>query len=337
MPDKPKVSVIVACYDLGQYLDEAVNSVLAQTYRNFEILIIDDGSSDPATQALLAGYDRPQTQVLRMPHRGVSAARNFGLANATGEYACVLDADDWLDPTFLEKTMDVFQADSSLTFVSTWLRTFGDEQWEWKPERCDLPTLLWEDTVLTAALVRRDAVLAVGGYDTRMPVQGEEDWDLWLTLVERGFQGTILREVLFNYRRRPGSLSTVSWYGPGHLPLTNYRVAKHAASYRTYLIDVLLHQDGQIAPLLRRNHELERSLTTELEPAVSLRRNELATLQSRLATLDRREATPSTADLSAALHAAELEVAALRTSRSWRFTRPLREAYGWWLRRRGPG
>jgi glycosyltransferase involved in cell wall biosynthesis len=338
--ETPKVSVIIPCYNLGRYLDEAVESVLAQSYQDFEVLIIDDGSTDLATQGLVADYRRPKTRVIRTAHGGVSSARNVAIASGTGAYLCALDADDRLEPTFLAKTVRVLDADPSVSFVSCWLRTFGDEEWEWKPERCDLPTLLWEDTVLTAALVRRTAVEAVGGYDPDIPIQGAEDWELWLTLVERGYRGVILREVLFNYRRRAGSLSTISWYGAGHLPLTSYRVAKHRDSYRTFLIDVLLHQDGEIAPLLRRNDELERYITTELEPAVAARRDELTALQSRLASLnpsDVPESTPSKADLEAALRAAEFEVTALRASRSWRLTRPLRVAYGWWLGRQGLG
>src|SRR5207249_10386848 len=116
-------------------------------------------------------YRRPRTRVLHTAHRGVSAARNVGIANATGTYLCALDADDRLDPGYFEKAVPVLDADPSIAFVSCWLRTFGDEQWEWKPEGCDLPALLWEDTVLTASLVRREAVLAVGGYDEQMPIQ----------------------------------------------------------------------------------------------------------------------------------------------------------------------
>src|SRR5712671_3008473 len=215
MPETPTVSVIIPCYNLGQYLDEAVESVLAQTYQDFEIVVVDDGSTDTATRSLLADYRRPRTRVLHTAHGGVSAARNFAIANTTGTYLCALDADDRLEPTYFEKAVPVLEADPATTFVSCWLRTFGEEAWEWKPERCDLPALLWEDTVLTASLVRREAVVAVGGYDTQMPVQGLEDWDLWLTLVERGYRGVILREVLFNYRRRAGSLSTISWNGSG--------------------------------------------------------------------------------------------------------------------------
>ena len=328
LPETPKISVIIPCYNLGQYLDEAVESVLSQTCQDFEIIIVNDGSTDPETQRLLADYRRPGTRVIQTAHIGLAAARNLGIANSTGEYLCALDADDRLESSYLAKTAAVLDRDASVTFVSSWLSTFGDEAWEWKPERCDLTTLLSEDTVLTAALVRRQAVLAIGGYDTTMPVQGDEDWDLWLTLVERAHRGVILPEVLFHYRRRAGSMSTVCWHGPGHLPLASYRIAKHRDTYRAHLFDVLLHQDAETAAMLRRNDEIERYLASELEPAVALRRQELATLGSRLETTDRH------ADLETALRAASDEVSALRASMSWRITAPLRGAYGWWLRRR---
>jgi glycosyltransferase involved in cell wall biosynthesis len=335
MPAKPTVSVIIPCYNLGQYLDEAVTSVFAQTYQDFEIVIVDDGSTDATTQALLVDYRRPGTRVIRAAHGGLAAARNLGIANTTGSYLCSLDADDRLEPSYLAKAVRALDDDSSIAFVSSWLRTFGDEKWEWKPERCDLPTLLWENTVLTAAVVRREAVVAVGGYNTSMPAQGDEDWDLWLTLVERGYRGIILREVLFDYRRRAGSMSADCWYGPSHLPLANYRVAQHDATYRTHLVDVLLHQDSETGGLLRRNDELERELTSELEPEVALRREESAMLRSRLAAHPAPGRAAELEALETALQAASAEVIALRKSMSWRMTGPLRQAYERWLHWRG--
>jgi glycosyltransferase involved in cell wall biosynthesis len=334
-----KISVIVPCYNLGEYLAEAVDSVLVQTRQDFEVVVVDDGSTDAATIDMLSTFSRPKTRVLRAPHAGLASARNLGIANSSGMYLCALDADDRLAPTFLEKTSAILDGDPSMTFVSTWLRTFGEEMWEWTPERCDLPMLLWEDTVLTAALVRRTAVEAVGGYDTAMPEQGDEDWDLWLTLAERGYRGTIVPEILFEYRRRPGSMSTVCWHGSAHLPLAGYRFDKHRDTYRRYLTDALLHQDAETAELLRANDELERYISSELEPALASRRKELDVLRARLPK-DRLVDEQSRADariceLEDALRATTAEVSALRASMSWQITQPLRDVYGWLLRRRG--
>ena len=330
----PRISVIVPCYNLGRYLSEAVDSVLAQTFQDFEVIVVDDGSTEAETQELVAAFSRPKTRVIRLPHAGLAAARNAGIAAANGDILCALDADDRLAPTFFEKAIAALDRDRSVTFVSAWLRTFGEESWDWTPSRCDLPTLLWEDTVLTAALVRRDAVLAAGCYDTAMPVQGDEDWDLWLTLVERGHRGVILPEILFDYRRRAGSMATVCWHGDGHVPLARYRIAKHADSYRERLFDVLLHQDEDTAALLRRNDELERYIATELAPSVAARRAELVELGAKLATAQATlpPATDSrVAELETALRTVAAEADALRASMSWKITAPLRSIYGRWL------
>ena len=134
----PLVSVLVPCYNLGEFLDEAVDSALAQTYGNVEVVVVDDGSTDERTRALIAGYRRPKTRVLHAPHEGLAAARNRALLESTGEYVCALDADDRLDPAFLERTVGVLERERSIAFASAWLRAFGTETWEWKPERCDL-------------------------------------------------------------------------------------------------------------------------------------------------------------------------------------------------------
>ena len=257
-----KVSVIIPCYNLGEYLDEAVGERPGADLPGFRDLIVDDGSTDAATQALLADYRRPKTPCGSDRARRACLRRETSRSPTRPAPTCAR----WTrtivsSPTYFAKAVPILDADPSVAFASCWLRDLRREEWEWKPERCDLPTLLWENTVLTAALVRREAVLAVGGYDTQMPVQGDEDWDLWLTLVERGYRGVILPEVLFNYRRRAGSMSTISWYGPGHLPLASYRFAKHwrhvpgaPRSTSSFI------RTRKPRTLLRRNDEIERYL-----------------------------------------------------------------------------
>jgi len=319
----PLITVVIPVFNLGAYLDEAVQSVQAQTFQDFEILIIDDGSTEPATRALLDRYQAPKTEVIRVErNQGLARTRNLGISRARGTHLCALDADDRLAPEYFAKTVAAFEKDPGLTFVSSWLHTFGDESWLWKQERCDLAMLLAEDTVHTAALVRLDAVRNVGGYDDAMGEMGYEDWDLWLSLVERGYRGTILQEVLFHYRRRAGSMSALCARGEGHLKLMRYLLTKHRDSYQRHLFSVLEHRDKEVGRLLAENWTEERRLAMELEPGLRRKREELARLTARLESAEVREE----------LERARQEVAALRTSLSWRVTGPGRAAFDAWQR-----
>ena len=352
-PRPPTVSVIVPCFNLGEYLDEAVASVLAQTFQDFEILVVDDGSTDPNTQQIIAGFERPKTKVFRTANQGLARARNYLIARAQGTYLCALDSDDRLDPTFLEKTISEFNRDPSLTFVSTHLQMFGSETGLWPPEpQCDLPALLSDDTVITAALVRRSAVLEVGGYDENMPSQGDEDWDLWISLVKAGHQGTILPDVLFFYRRRRGSMCDQCTKGTVHLKLFEYLVNKHNDTYRTHLLDVLTSKEIQIRDLRRANVAIEMELDSYLAPTLARRQTELRTLtrtleqarleqetrdQATLVAALRRELERSRTEheaLSTEYQRSRDEVLALRSSVSWTLTAPLRAFYDALIQRR---
>jgi glycosyltransferase involved in cell wall biosynthesis len=223
---------------LGAYLDQAVQSVLCQSFEDFEIIIIDDGSTDPATRHLFTSYRRPKTRILRTLNQGLAKARNLGIEEAKGRYISCLDADDLLEPDFLRHTVEVLEANPSFAFASCWLKTFGDRNFEWS-STCDFPWLLVGNTVCTAALTRREALAVVGGFDAGMPVAGYEDWDLAISLVERGLRGTVIPEYLFRYRIRKGSMSS-SCTAPGnHAVLMRYLVEKHGESYRRFLPGVL--------------------------------------------------------------------------------------------------
>ncbi len=247
---QPAVSVLVPCFNLGEFLPEAVDSVLAQTFQDFEILVVDDGSTDAHTLEVLRNFRRPRTTVFRTENRGL---------HARGRYVCALDADDRLLPRFLEKTVALLERDQNLAFVSTWLEAFGSESFLWKPERCDFPRLLAECVVLTASPVRREVLLGAGGWDESFR-EGEEDWDLWLTLTEQGRRGAIVPEILFQYRQRPGSMRRECARPEVRMPLVRRLMEKHRASYLSHLHEVLLLKEEECGRLLRENWQLEREI-----------------------------------------------------------------------------
>lgn len=283
----PLVSVVIPCYNLGAYLDEAVESVLAQSYDEVEILIVDDGSTDPATRHLFASYQRPRTRILRTKNQGLAAARNLGIREARGRYVSCLDAADVFKPTFLQRTVEALESDRSAAFASCWLTAFGESEFSWNPSTCDFPHLLAEDTVCTAALIRREALLDLGGFDIRMPIPGYADWDLAISLVERGWCGVIIPEYLFRYRIRPGSMSA-SWTTPhNHAVLMQYLVRKHADSYRQQL-------PGVLETIEKRTAELERHRSHARPPENTAESKRAALLEHTLrAVLESRNPTPS--------------------------------------------
>jgi glycosyltransferase involved in cell wall biosynthesis len=350
----PRVSVVVSCFDLGSTLEEALASVEAQTLRDFEILVVDDGSRDPETLAVLGRIPAERARVLRTENRGLPAARNHGVRFAGGEYVCCLDADDRLHPEWLAKAVACLDADPGLAFASHWLRTFGDEEGDWKPTDCDFPALLDMNTVNGAALVRRSVWEAVGGQDETLR-EGCEDWDFWITLVERGQRGTILPEILFYYRRREGSMSH-ALVGETHLRVYRELIERHPETFARYLPELWLRRQLDLGRSLREVHALEvewdvwlsarlddrRSEAAALsrprpDPLLDAKRAELASAAGRISELEaaaaarEQELRALGSGLEAAQHRIEelaAEVAALRASYSWRLTRPLRAVVG---------
>lgn len=319
-----RISVLMPCFNHGAFIDEAIQSVLDQTFSDAEIVVVDDGSTDPATVERLGSLRAPRTTVLRTGNRGLPAARNLAARHATGTLFCALDADDRLDPCWFERAVALLDDRTDLAFVSHWLRTFGDETWTWSPTSCELPALLARNTVNGAALVRREAFEAVGGYDESMR-EGCEDWDFWLRLVERGLHGAIIPEVLFHYRRRPSSMSRSMTSGAAYERALRTLVEKHESPYRAHLIDVLVAGAGESFHLQREVSEMQRAQSVVVEPALDRAREELAAAGAKVerASVDvERERERGRLAWEAAERAREIQ--ALRRSWSWRVTAPLR-------------
>jgi glycosyltransferase involved in cell wall biosynthesis len=235
----PRVSVVIPVFNAGDYLADALRSVARQTYRDLEVVLVDDGSTDAHTMALLDRAGRePDTTLLRTPNRGPANARNAGIGRARGAYVLPLDADDHLAPAFLEKTVPLLDADLSLGVVYTWVGLVGGHHGVWRTGGFTLTELLSRCTIHVTSLYRRSVWEAVGGYDPRF-VESCEDWDFWLSAAARGVTGRCVPEVLVYYRRTPASRELGSRAPGTSTRLMRSLVTKHRDLYTAHVEDAL--------------------------------------------------------------------------------------------------
>ena len=212
MPERPKVSVLLPVWNGEAFLEQAIDSVLGQTLSSFELIVIDDGSSDRSA-AIAEGFtsrdDRVRT--LRRPHEGLSASLNAGIAAARGDYVARMDADDVSVPDRLQKQVEYLDAHPACVAVGTWIEVVDEAG---RP--LGLKTYVTTHAEISAALldgispmahptvvVRGDALRAAGGYDARC--YPSEDLDLWFRLGESGELAN-LGEALLRHRRHKAAV-----------------------------------------------------------------------------------------------------------------------------------
>jgi glycosyltransferase involved in cell wall biosynthesis len=201
----PKVNVVIPCYNYAGYVEEAIGSVLLQTYKDYVLTLVNDGSTDDSLSVLRRYEGRPGVVVVDQANQGLSAARNAGISAVESLYVLTLDADDLILPTFLEKTVPLMESDSGLGFVYTYIAYFGDEHVLVRNHPYDFQVLKYDNFVNSCTLFRRDAWVMAGGFNTEM-VYGCEDWDFWINVAKRGWPGRLVPEPLFLYRRHGVSM-----------------------------------------------------------------------------------------------------------------------------------
>ena len=203
-----EVTVCVPCYGTPEYLAQTLASVAAQTVPVLETIVVDDGSPPAAAAAIRAISARYGASCVRVTHRGLPNARNAGLMLARGGAFLPLDADDWIEPEYVERTLPRLR-DADVVCVG--LQEHGLHSGRFMPgydRPLELVTLdqLWQmNRFFYCSLLRTQLLREVGGYNGRM-ITGFEDWDLSIDLFSRGARFTAVNEILFNYRTRADGL-----------------------------------------------------------------------------------------------------------------------------------
>ncbi len=220
------VSVVIPLFNQGHFVLGAIESVRAAGYPHIEIVVVDDGSTDQQTIEI---FDKlTDVTKVRQVNAGLSAARNAGLAAASGRYVVPLDADDLLCEGFLGQAVDALRRNPELGYVAGYLRYFGLLDYTHVPAGY-VPhlSLVVNTHVRATALFRRDALIAIGGYDVELPAF--EDWDLHVRLALAGYTSDILPLEGHRYRRHAESM-TFSSSNAMRRELLQHLMRKHLGS-----------------------------------------------------------------------------------------------------------
>lgn len=205
---KTTVSVIIPCYNQACFLEEAVTSVVAQSFNDWECIIVNDGSPDDTsdvTRKLTAAYPDKIIRLVEKDNGGLASARNAGICTASGKYILPLDADDKLHPDFLSETVAILESSADYAIVYVDEQNFGNASHVHCKGISDLKTLMFANVHDYCSLYRREVWRTVGGYSPAMYLGGE-DWNFWVCAASHGFQSFRLPLPLFHYRNRENTM-----------------------------------------------------------------------------------------------------------------------------------
>lgn len=267
---QPLVSIIMPCWNSGKYIRESIDSALAQTYENIELIIADDGSDDAQTKQILAELDDPRIRVLHLEHQGPAAARNAAIRASKGTYLLPLDSDDLIDPPYLAEAIQILASDMTIGFVFCSADFFDARTGAWDLSQITLEDMLVNSVIHITTVFRRADFDRVGGFDPHL--QFQEDWDFWLSILELGRRPVCLPKTYFHYRRRADGSSIVQQAADPEQVCKNYDyiVGKHLRLYRKHVrafADGLRRKLVQEIQTSARWHSLAESLVDGGEKA----------------------------------------------------------------------
>jgi glycosyltransferase involved in cell wall biosynthesis len=202
----PLVSVIIPCYQQAQYLPEALDSVLAQTYPHWECVVVNDASPDD-TSAIATSYAEKDARIRLLnleKNGGLANARNLGIAATIGKYIVPLDADDKLHPTFIERVLRMYASQPNVKVVYTDTWHFGDDNNYSKRDDINMKELCIRNFFQPTAIFSKRDFERTEGY--RNNIFGYEDWDLWLQMIDKPNDAIRIPEGLFYTRVKRESM-----------------------------------------------------------------------------------------------------------------------------------
>ena len=238
------VSVIIPCFQQGIYLAETLDSVLNQTYSNWECIIVNDGSTDN-THPVASEYCNKDTrfQYLEQSNLAQSAARNNAIHASKGELILPLDADDIISPTYMEKAVEHFTDHPETKLVYCKAMQFGAINGPWNLPEYNYDSFIWINSIFCTAFFKRSDFDKTSGFNTEMH-HGFEDWDFWLSLLDKYSIVYQIDEYLFHYRKKNQSMDSISHQHMREIYNTIYY--NHKDIYEPYFQNIIEYHNSSL-------------------------------------------------------------------------------------------
>lgn len=195
----PLVSVIIPCYNQGTYIKDALDSLEKCDKSLFELIIVNDGSTDEFTNRYLKAISEQGMSVIFQENMGLAMARNNGIRKANGKYILPLDSDNKIRPGYLVAGIEILEKHPEVAVVYGNAAYFGDKTGSLVPGRFNLQRLMLRNYIDACTIIRKSVIEEVGLYET-MKYMGLEDWDLWLRIAFAGYGFYYVDEIMFDYR-----------------------------------------------------------------------------------------------------------------------------------------
>ncbi|HVZ58030.1 MAG TPA: glycosyltransferase family A protein [Chitinophagaceae bacterium] len=234
------ISVVIPCYNDGIYLRETLSRLKQQTYTHYEVLIVDDGSTDPHTLAVFTELEKEGYRVLHKENGRMSSARNYGVRHAQGSVLALLDADDYFHPRFFEKGLRVLAAEPDTAVVTSHIQLFGEFRKTARPRGGTAWNFLFSNQCPACALVRKSCWDEVGGYDESM-IWGYEDWEFYIRITKKWRVRVIPEKLLFYRQTRKSTHRNQTL--PNREKIIAYILDKHGDWYLEQLKALINRQE----------------------------------------------------------------------------------------------
>lgn len=240
------LTIVIPYYNMGDYIEDCLNSIINSTYKNVEIILINDGSSQETSIEKLNELKLCNNiKIINQDNKGLAETRNIGAKIAKGEYLAFIDADDKVEPTYYAKTINALAFNDNVFFAGSWVKYFGNSTATWPTFTPQPPYCLVHNPINSSALVYKNNAFLSGGLNDKKVDFGLEDYESVVSMMHNGYNGVVIPEILFYYRVRKGSMIR-NITNEKLLYSNKYISEKHSAYYINFAIPIinLLNSNG---------------------------------------------------------------------------------------------